>query len=344
MSTKISIDIGSKNIHIAEGDYQKGLLSVRGSQSFELPSGCIAAEAIVDGQLLSSTIKSSLKAGEFSARDAILTINATHAIIRELDFPKAKPKELESMIKTELHQTFHVMNTDIIQYKEIGKTESSEGGTLDRYRVAAVDQDYVNSYYNVLELTGLKAVALDLNINAIDKLLGWADSINEKQLGESTVMLLEFGHSITTVYIYSKNQPMFYRHLNIGSSEIDSLLKNTFYIEDSQARDLKEKMDFFSDSVEAIPYYDALKPFFYHLNDEIRKLIAFYTNRGKNNSISCCYLFGQGIELQGLSDYWSMSMNLPVEKLRSINKANAAVKVSDPAQLNAIAALIRYQE
>ena len=344
MSTKISIDIGSRNIHIAEGDYQKGVLTVRGSQSFEIPPGCIAAEAIEDSQLLADTIKSSLKAGQFNAKDAILTVNATHAIIRELDFPKSKPKELDQMIKTELYQTFHVLNTDIIQYKEIAKVESSDGDILERYRVAAIDQDYINSYYNVLELTGLKAVAMDLNINCIDKLLSWADSINEKLLDDQTAMFLDFGHSVTTVYIYKKDQPMFYRHLNIGSSEIDNLLMNTFYIQDSEVRALKEKMDFFGTSTEAVPYFEALKPFFYHLNDEIRKLIAFYSNRLKDNSVNCCYLFGQGIGLQGLANYWSTSMNMPVEKVQSVGKAGATVKVLNPEHLNAIAALIRYQD
>ena len=344
MSTKISIDIGSKNIHIAEGDFQKGLLTVQGSQSFELPSSCVSAETIEDSQLLADTIKSSLKAGQFSAKDAIITTNATHAIIRELDFPKAKPKELDQMIKTELYQTFHVLNTDIIQYKEIAKVESSDGDMLDRYRVAAIDQDYVNNYYNILELTGLKAIAMDLNINGIDKLLGWADSINEKPLDDNTVMLVDFGHSATTVYIYKKGQPMFYRHLNIGSSEIDNLLKNTFYIQDSEAKALKEKMEFFGTSTEAVPYFEALKPFFYHLNDEIRKLIAFYTNRSKESSVNYCYLFGQGAGILGLDNYWSISMNMPVEKIQSISKANATVKLLNPEHLNAIAALIRYQD
>lgn len=344
MSNKISIDIGSKNLHIAEGDFQKGVLTVKGGQSFELPPGCVASEAIEDGALLTETLANYLKAGEFTAKEAILTINATHAIIRELDFPKAKPKELDSMIKNEMYQTFHVLNTDVIQYKAIGQTADNDGALLDRYRVAAIEHDNVDHFHTLLERAGLKAVAMDINVNAIDKMVQWADSLNEKAIDDKTVLLIDFGHSVTTIYICTKNQPLFYRNLSMGSAEIDGVLKSTFYMEEADAVEFKKNTDFFANTTEAVPYFEALKPFLYHMNDEIRKLIAFYSNRNKEGGVSSCYVFGQGAELTGLIDYWGSSLNLPMEKLQSFSRGGSMVKVKHPAQLNAIAALIRYQE
>ncbi len=344
MSNKISIDIGSRYLHIAEGDYQKGILTVQNSQSFELPQNCLDAESVTGSEALAEMITTSLRAGEFRARDVILTINATHAIIRELDLPKSKPKELDSMVKNEMHQTFHILNTDIIQYKEIGKTSDIDGVTLDRYRVAAIDKDFVDGYNNILDRTHLKAIAMDININAIDKLLSWAETVNDTKLGEKGVMLIDFGHSVLTVYIYSEDQTLFYRHLNIGSAEIDSILKNTFYKTDIEARTFKEKINFFDQSDDSEPYFEALKPFFYHMSDEVRKLSTFYINRSKGNSIGSCFLFGQGSELPGLADYWSTNLNLPTEKLLSVSKGNSKVTIQNPAHLNAIAALIRHQK
>lgn len=342
--SKISIDIGSRFLHVAEGDYQKGQLTVQNSQSFEIPSNCLDAETVIDGQLLADTVSNALKAGEFRAKEAILTINATHAIIREIDLPKAKPKELDSMIKNEMHQTFHVLNTDIIQYKEIGKAADSDGAALDRYRAAAIDKDFVEGYYQVLERTGLKAAAMDINVNAIDKLLGWTDTLNQTKIEDKGVMLIDFGHSITTVYIYSKEQPLFYRHLNIGSAEIDNLLMSTFYKQETEAKNFKEKLNFFDQSEDTALYFDALKPFFYHMNDEVRKLSTFYINRSKSTSIGNCFLFGQGSQMLGFPEYWSTGLNLPTEKLVSVGRAGSVVTVKNPAHFNAIAALIRNQK
>lgn len=342
--SKISIDIGSRFLHVAEGDYQKGQLTVQNSLSFEIPPNCLDAETVIDGLLLADTVSNALKTGQFKAKEAILTINATHAIIREIDLPKAKPKELDNMIKNEMHQTFHVLNTDIIQYKEIGKAVESDGSTLDRYRAAAIDKDFVEGYYHVLERTGLKAVAMDINVNAIDKLLDWADTVNQTKLEDKGVMLIDFGHSVTTVYIYAKDQPLFYRHLNIGSEEIDNLLMSNFYKSATEARTFKEKMNFFEQSEDTALYFDALKPFFYHLSDEVRKLSTFYINRSKSNSIGNCFLFGQGSEMLGFPEYWNTGLNLPTEKLVSVGRAGSVVKVKNPAHFNAVAALIRNQK
>jgi nucleoside diphosphate kinase len=43
------------------------------------------------------------------------------------------------MIRNEMQQTFHVIKSDIIQYKEIGKIVDHDGSKLKRYRVAALD-------------------------------------------------------------------------------------------------------------------------------------------------------------------------------------------------------------
>lgn len=358
MKTRISIDIGSRNIHIAEGGFQKGQLSLRRSMSFEIPEGCIAEESVKDVQLLADTITNSLRAGKFRTNEATLTVNASHAVIRELDFPQAKPRELDSMIRNEMYQTFHIIKSDIIQYKEIGKTDV-DGERLKRYRVAALDQGAVEAYFSVMNKAKLKAAAMDLNVNAVDKLLSWADSINDRPYGEDAVMLLDFGQSLTTLYIVAKGRPIFYRHLNISSGSMDSALLSAAQqqVEDTlegmgesarksmpkDAREIKEKMNVFSGSAEAAPYYNALQPFFYRLNDEIRKVAAFYNDRSQGSNIACVYLFGQGSELAGLPEYLSGSLNLPVEKLRSIGRKHTSIKV-DPAHLNAVAALIRTEK
>ncbi|HYE68574.1 MAG TPA: pilus assembly protein PilM [Anaerovoracaceae bacterium] len=343
MNTLLSIDIGSKNMHIAEGGFQKGQLSLRHSHSFPLPKGCVTEESIKDEQQLADAIISSVKAGKFHTKNVVLTVNAIHTVVRELDFPQAKPKELDSMIKNEMVQTFHIMKDDIIQYKEIGTTLDSDGETLKRYRVAAIDQSIVEAYYNVLDRAKLKAVAMDLNINAIDKLFSWTDSLNERPYGNDAVMLLDFGQSSTTVYIFSKDQPMFYRHLNIGSGEMDSILLDTTQQQIGDAREIKETVNFFDGSEDVSQYYTALQPLFYRLNSEIRKIVTFYHERARSSNIGYTYLFGQGSELLGLPEYWSGNLNLSVEKIRSLGKASKAIKV-DPAHFNAIAALIRIEK
>ena len=45
---------------------------------------------------------------------------------------------------------------------------------------------------------------MDININAIDKLFAWAESFNGKEIkNDEAILLMDFGHSTTSVYIAS---------------------------------------------------------------------------------------------------------------------------------------------
>jgi type IV pilus assembly protein PilM len=342
--SRTCIDIGSKYIHIAEGDYQKNQLTVLKSGSSEISGECFDDEMVVNDELLAETIKSLAQREGFSLKEIVITINGTHSIIREVDIPHSKPKDLDDIVKNEMYQTFHILNTDIIQYKRIDRPLDEEDEGLDRYRVAAIDKDFVESYFRTARRLGGKRMSMDLNINAIDKLLDWADTLNETATDEKGFLLIDFGHTITTVYIYSKNQPLFYRHLNIGSSDIDKVLIDTFHREEKEAESFKKDMNFFDEKEDTVPYFEALKPILYHMVDEVRKLATFYINRSKGSSIGKCFLAGQGSNLPGFPQYWSISLGISTEKLQSISRGTTVIPLDNPGHLNAVAGLIRHKK
>ncbi len=344
MKSLLSIDIGTKNLHIAEGSYSKGGVVVQKAESFAIPVGCIKDEYIENIDLLAETIKDAIKKADFQSKEVILTINACNAIVRDIDLPTAKPKDLDKMIRTELYQTFNVLTTDVIQYKFVEKVTSEGGSTLDRYRVVAIDADIIESYYNLMNATKLKVIAMDINLNAIDKIFSTDVLINEKLTGEETIMLVDFGDTYTTLYFFSKGRPVFYRHIKLGSKEIDKTIADETFTPLSEVQKQKESgYSYFSDNEDAKKYFAVIKPFFYRFNDEIRKIMGFYSSRSNVPSVGHVYLFGQGSELAGLSEYFESNLNLPVEKIKTIS--NITISNAEqllPTHLNAIGALIRY--
>lgn len=342
--SRICIDIGSNYIHIASGNFQKDNLTVQKGGSFELPSGCLEDEAVADDHLLAEVIKKAFQDGGFGGREIVLTLNATHSIIREIGIPPVKSKDIDNMISSEMQQTFHILNTDIIQYKKINKSPDDTDDGYEKYRVAAIDKDFIEGYYRVAEQLGTKNVIMDININAVDKLLSWADRINEVEVDEKGMVFIDFGHKVTTVYIYAKGQPLFYRHLNIGSADIDNILMDSHYKSKKEAREIKETTDFFEQGEGASAYSESLRPFFYHMVEEVRKLSAFYINRTRNSSVTKCFLFGQGSNLLGFPEYFSSGLGLPVEMLKSVGRGGSNVTLANAGHLNAIAGIIRLNK
>lgn len=331
-------------MHLVEGFYHKNRLSLKKFSSFPVPEGCMQKEAVTNPKLLSDAIQTAIQTAGFQAKQATLTMNASFATVRDVDLPLAKAKELGAMIKNEMVEAYHISPDDILEYREIDKIQGIGGETLSRYRVAAVDREIVEGFHQMMRQNKFKSVFMDINLNAIDKLFNSLVGINDTIIGEQAVMLIDYGHSGTTLFIASKDKPLFFRRLAIGSGEIERLVADALQLNISNIKDLKDGgFNFFDNSDTASSYYSALKPYFYRLIDEVRKIISFYNSRAGISAISHVYLYGNGGKLAGLGDYLSESVGLPISLINSIDKVSMPEgQVFDAAYLNAIGALIRY--
>lgn len=343
MKNQVSIDIGSKNIHVAEGRYEKGQLYVNKTESYPVPEGSILKEIVENQEELSDAILYAVKLVNYFGKNASVTVNAAgHTIVKELEFPPAKARDLDSMIRNEMVQVHNILPTDVIQYKEIEKNINEN--KMNRYRISSVSRDLVDGYHKTLKNANLRSSTMDINSNAIDKLFHWATAFNEKNIQEDeAILLIDFGNSTTSVYIAFKGQAIFYRHINMGAGEIDRILANELYKSPEEIENIKNHENIFEASLlnsEKDPY-DALRYYFNNLNDEIRKVLTFFRGRFRNTQVSRGYIFGAGSKLKGYSEFWDFNLNLPIDSLKSIQGSNAAKIDVNPEHINAIAALIR---
>lgn len=343
MKNIVSIDIGSKNVHVAHGSYEKGKLILTKTESYHVPEESLVKGEVKNQTGLGDAIQYAMKLCNYHGKNAAITVNAAdHAIIKELEFPKSKPKELHSMIHHEMIQVHNILSTDIIQYKEI-ETNVNDSN-LNKYRVACIPRDFVADYHDMLKNINLKPTTMDININAIDKLFSWTESFNHQEVKkDEAVLLIDFGHHTTSVYIAAKDQPIFYRHISMGSHEIDKVLSSELMKSQDEIQEIKENENFFDlafINAENDPY-SALRPYFYNLNDEIRRILTFFRGRFRDLQVSRGYLFGNGSKLNGYSEFWDLNLNLPMETIRSIKGKNSPEINIDPAHVNAVAALIR---
>lgn len=344
MRTILSIDIGTHNVHMVEGYGQKDRVTVTKFRTFAIPAESRKGEMITDIPLFAETLKEQIRAGGFQSKEVVITINAIQAVVRDIDLPDSKPRELAGMVGAEMRSTFHVPEDDVIQFKELYALKTAGGEKLKRYRAVSFNRDIVRSYHEVLSHAKLKPVAMDINLNAIDKLMDGMVNINDRLIGEEAIMLIDFGHASTSIFIAAKDNELFYRHLSYGSGEIDQIISDEFLSKPEEVKSEKERGEsFFSGTEQADRYYAALKPYFYRFNDEIRKVIGFYNSRTGVSAISTAYVFGEGSYMNGLCEYWESGLGIPVAQIKTISKLDRQSTPDEIAPyLNAIGALIRY--
>lgn len=344
MGSRLSIDFGKTNLHVVEGSFVKGILQIDKAASFKVEEGAFNGETINHPDLLSENIKNSIRQAGFTSGEASITLDAYGAVVREIALPNAKPKEIAEMIRTEMIQTYHTLPTDVVQFKSVEMLSGESGGQLINYRAAAIDQEIVEAYHNLLVRAKFKPVAMDINLNAIDKLITGDLTINDKILNGNGTMLIDFGSTITTVYIKAQDKPMFYRHIDVGCSDIERMISAETYTSQEEIKKLKEDgYNFFGNKEGEQKYFEIIRPLLYNLTDEIRKIISFYTSRSNTHNIDQIFLFGGGSNLTGFAEYCENNFNVPTEQIIKLSKVKFKDTTTPVASyLNAIGALIRY--
>ena len=339
----LAIDIGSEKIKIAQGYYRKEVLYIEKTGQLAVPEYSLEKGHIKNAKAVADEILNYLNNQNIKTKDVVLTFNAVGSVIRDIDMPKSNPKELDSMIKNEMIHTYHAGETNVIQYKLINVFKDDNGIPFEKYRVAALNSEIVEEYHDLVKRMKLNPVAMDINLNCIDKLFNKCKSINDQPITDKTTMLVDFGSQNTTVYINSIGKQQVFRHLNIGSAEIEKIVSGEMLTSPAVIKKMKEEgFNFLSSEYENEKYYLVLKSYFYNLNEELRNIVRFYTNIFESDTVNQIYVMGGGSSLTGLTEYLQAGLNIPVDRIQKMINVNDKNSKNDlHTYLNAFGALIR---
>ncbi len=221
----VAFDIGSTNIKIAEGTYYKGILSIE--KLIDIPT---PAESIIDGniekkELLVSILQKALNDNGINAKEGICTNNSSLIINREILIPDVKDEELDTVVRYEIQQYLPINLDDyVLQMTKIGEEFSDEGKKLE-IRAIAYPEKMAKGYYDLLMDLNLKPFALDVNYNALNKLLNHIEVINNCKLNiEESFVFIDMGSSSLDVNIYNNGVLKFTRIIKAGGKYLDEIL------------------------------------------------------------------------------------------------------------------------
>jgi type IV pilus assembly protein PilM len=347
----VSIDLGSQNIHLVSGRYNKGSIEVRKAALKHLPEGIFKDGKIEDFRTLKETIKNTIAENKIKDKNTVLTIQSTSVITRDLTLPTVKHEELGNMVKYEIEQYLPIVSTEyIIEYTLLDEVE--EGGIKQsRIQVAAMPKNMVENYLNLVKEAGLKPAALDIHSNAVAKLFSNTMAINRDTYTlDKTIAFIDMGYRSIIIHILSKGKPAFSRIITLGAREIDSEISIScnLTLEQAEARKIKEtdldSRQYVGSSSEEL--LDIVRSQLDIWLSEIQKIFQYYISRSTGNRIDGIYLFGGSSKLRGLPRYVEQALNIRTSKIERLGLIKTGKDIQDfnhGDYINALGGLIRYE-
>nr|WP_286673867.1 pilus assembly protein PilM [Clostridium sp. ZS6] len=341
----VAFDIGSTNIKIAEGTYYKGILSIENLIDIPTPT-----EAIIDGniekkELLVSILQKALNENGINAKEGICTNNSSLIINREILIPDVKEEELDTVVRYEIQQYLPINLDDyVLQMTKIGEEFSDEGKKLE-IRAIAYPEKMAKGYYDLLMALNLKPFALDVNYNALNKLLNHIEAINDHKLNiEESLVFIDMGATSLDVNICNNGVLKFTRIIKAGGKYLDEILYENMNIPieeiekfKSQDIDLKEEELEFQNQI----IIDTLDEWV----DKIEKIIQFYKSKNFDDDINKIFIYGRTSRIKNLEQYITSKIGIETIKIRNIpeiiNDSNIEVDENIDNFINAVGSLIR---
>ena len=328
------LEINDLNLRFLKLKEKKGKFTCASIGEAAIAPGVVVNGEVKNAKALSETIKAALKKarGErIGAKYVVASLPEDKAFLQVIQMPKIGLDDLKGAVNIEA-ENFVPMPLEkvCLDFQVI-----PEKTPLDHCDIltAAFPRDTVDGYVAAIAGAGLKALALELESQAVARAL-------VGDFSDSPVMIIQVGEVRTNVIICAGYSLRFSFSLPASDSDFIEIISKDLGVDKITARDLKIKYGIEKFGLPASEKKDERKPktkdkktdaeqrkifeaLVAELNEfaqRIGKCIEYYHNHARHEhlpkdkrTISKIILCGVGANLKGLDKFLALKFGLPVE-------------------------------
>ena len=329
----LAIDIGSKHIHIVEGEYRNRHFKISRQLTHHTPEGCVMDGEIVNEQEIITKLKHILEKEKMHSHKVAFTINPGSMISQKFIIPDVKTKEALGILQNEMESAMQFSEPHVVDYTDIEKTEE---GTYS-IEAVALSRKIIKQYMDFAKKLKLIPVALDIHQNTVYKLMLTNDKIEYHN-----IIVADIGNNYMNTYLYKSGKRVFSKRTMINTDQYERTLVSLGRLK--RMNDDFKHLDLSPEAMNEDPVLGTtLGQYLNNIVDQLQRVVQFYMSlgtKGQMGQISHIYLCGGMANMCGIEAYIESYMDI---KVSSINEMmEPSIQVSQlPQYINCIGALIR---
>lgn len=343
----LSIDFGSSQIKVIEGQSSKKGIHVFRTFTINIPKGVYKNGEILKTDIIANELNKALKQRKISTELAYAIINSSSIITREVSIPKISEKEVNSLIGYQLDEILPVDPYDYVVNHIILDTIIEDEIEKLNILLIAIPKTMVLSHLELLKNAGLKPQVLDFQGNTMAKLIGFNEKINNNyNTSDIVVAAVDIGYDSSKLSIIKNGRIEVTRVLDPGAKDLYNNISSLFdySLEDAEEK-VKEIEEINAGNEEFTDYYRLLNVTNSTMNtlfENIETIFRYYRTRDMGNDINVIVLQGGLSNINGLDNLFSNYFNIPTTILTTLDKIKFDGDLSKYS--NAIGGLIRISE
>lgn len=275
-------------------------------------------------ELIRIALETFLSHNDLSKDAVVVSVPGQHTLARFTKLPPVAQKRIPDIVRYEADQQIPFDMDEVIWDYQ---TFQEEGSPDLEVGIFAMKRELIREHLLHFEQASIEPVAVQASPLAVYNAAHF-DGI----VGDETTILLDIGAENTDLIIATK-ATFWTRTVPIGGNNFTKALVKSFKLSFSKAESLKRNAEA---SKYARQIFQAMRPIFADLVQELQRSIGFYSSTHRDAKIAKIVCLGNAFKLPGLQKYLQQNLSLPVEKIESFKKLSIGTDAASSAFRNEI--------
>jgi type IV pilus assembly protein PilM len=324
----IGLDIGSSSIKVCQVEKKQKRYHLKSFGLANLPPSAISHGTIKEPAVIAGILKSLLANLNLNSPEVVFALSGHSVIVKQITLPLLTEKELAQSLPFEAKQHIPFELSEVnLDFHIVGPAR--EDPDFMSVLLVAAKKEVLGDYLEVLNLSGLEAVVVDVAAFALAN----AYEANYA-LDAQPVALIDLGAGQTTLMVVHQDGPIYTREISMGGSQLTETIQALGHLSFEEAEKLKLQGNREDDHLEQLApaFLETLRSW----SLEIKRALDFLITSDPSSKPFKLVLSGGSSLLPGFSDLLSEEMQLPAEFLNPFAQVQLDPAGIDPNYLRAV--------
>lgn len=296
MESLLGIDIGTHSVKLIEIGREKDVYTLLAAGSVPTPNKALSSPVAADLEAIAYVVKQLVRDTGAKSDKVNIALPEAQVFTRVIEVPPLSERELTSAIQWEAEQYIPLpldqVNMDFTILRQAAETTTGKMEVL----LIAAPKALIERYMTILELSDLTPAYAETEIVASTR------AITKSVANLHNVMLLSIGSQTTELTILHDGVIAFTRSISAGGEALSRALSQSLDFTVVQAEEYKKTYGLQRGLLEG-KLVTAMEPIMTTILGEMKRAIAFFSEKYAQDRIEAVVLAGGSAKLPGLVSY-----------------------------------------
>ncbi len=271
-------------------------------------------------QLIRNALEQFLARNEVVGSTVAISVPGQTSFTRFVKLPPVESRKIPDIVRFEAEQQIPFPIEEVIWQWQTFEDPDSPDVEVGIFAMKRADIESVLGHF--------RQVALDVDVVQMAPLSLYNFMVYDDQTADEPATLLADVGADTTDLVVADGARIWTRTIQIGGNNFTEALVRAFKLSFAKAEKLKRTA---ASSKYARQIFQAMRPVFADLVQEIQRSIGYYTSLHRETRFKKLVGLGNGFRLPGLQKFLEQNLSIPVSRVDTFNRLQPGPDVNAPA-------------